>query len=54
MAQRKIIIFGGLIAQWVKFQWVLELLNFELCRQSYGHFTEDYAEYIETGGSFEQ
>ena len=38
----------------VSFQWALELLHFELCGQSYGPFTEAYAEYIETGSIFEQ
>jgi len=50
----KTMIFGGLICQWFIFQWDLELFNFELCRQSYGHFTEDCTEYIKTGSSFEQ
>jgi len=26
----------------------LELLNFELCGQSYDQFTQNYAEYVET------
>ena len=50
----KIIIFGVKIPQWLSVQWALELLNFELYRQSYGHFTEDCTEYIGTENSFEQ
>ena len=49
IAHWKIIIFGGLIAQWVSFKWALELLNVKLCAQIYDQFTEDCAEYVKTG-----
>ena len=45
-------IFGGHLEQDVSFQWDLELLNFELCGQIYGQFTENYAGYIEIGGLY--
>ena len=45
----KNVIFGGYLETDVSFQLGLELLNFELCGQSYDQFTQDYAEYIGTG-----
>ena len=50
----KIMIFGGYLEKDVSFQWDFELLNFELCGQSYDPFTEAYAKYIETGSIIEQ
>ena len=47
-------IFGVVIGWGVSFQKALELLNCELCGQSYDQFTEDYAEYIETWSICEQ
>ena len=39
--------FSVVIARGVSFQQASELLNFELCGQSYDQFTQDYAEHIE-------
>ena len=49
LAHPKFMIFGVVIPWWVSFQWDLELLNMALCAQSYDQFTQDCAEYIETG-----
>ena len=46
-------IFDVLIAQCIIFQRALELLNFELCGQIYNQFTEECAEYIDTGSRLE-